>query len=165
MDYIHNEELIDPLQSLSIVAKGSVEAIGDEKENNTYKESHSEPDAMNETFRGLSIEPESLSYKDVLLMNKDMNENIKTSLGATEADGKRMRAWPKPKIVVKRVKRENLSEEPSHEIDVFDGAEDDGMNDIWYRLNVDKLSQILIRSRSNLSVKQKAQKDKRIAAK
>ena len=158
-----DEELL-ALSSLSLAHQGDEDRVNDE-ELTEAAESHSQPEQLQ--LNSLTIQAEvTLSYRDALLKNEDSRISDSLQEEREDSDRKRARTWPKPKIVVKQVKREKEEQpSPAHEIDVFDGAEEDGMADIWYRLNVDKLSQVLTRSRSNLSIKQKAQKEKRIAAK
>ena len=158
-----DEELL-ALSSLSLAHQGDEDRVNVE-ELTEAAESHSQPEQLQ--LNSLTIQAEvTLSYRDALLKNEDSLISDSLQEAREDSDRKRLRTWPKPKIVVKQVKREKEEQpSPAHEIDVFDGAEEDGMADIWYRLNVDKLSQVLTRSRSNLSIKQKAQKEKRIAAK
>ena len=105
-----------------------------------------------------------MSYRDALLRKvSDCTDDVQRE--GVEPERKKTRTWNPPKIVVKQVKKENEFG-PRESIDVFEGAEDDGMNDFLFRqIFLDKMSHVLVRARSNLSVKQKAQKEKRILAK
>lgn len=126
----------------------------------------SEEETLDKEMTDLNLDGDTapMSYRDALLRKaSDCTDDVQRE--GVEPERKKMRTWNPPKIVVKQVKKENefgLRES----IDVFEGAEDDGMNDFLFRqIFLDKMSHVLVRARSNLSVKQKAQKEKRIAAK
>lgn len=123
-------------------------------------------EALHKEMSDLDLDgaPKTYSYRDAL-MKSHSGVPDEAQQGGVEPVKKKIKTWSPPKIVVKQVKREREFD-PRDSVDVFEGAEDDGLDDFLFRqIYLDKLSHVLVRARSNLSVKQKAQKEKRIAAK
>ena len=110
----------------------------------------------------MTLDKKPFSYKDMLMRNKRPEE-----MGpATEKPETMYHQLPfkRARLVVKEVMRERGP--AANEIDVYDGAEEDGMSDLLYRHIDSKMSQVLVRSRGpNLTQKQAEVKAKRIANK
>jgi hypothetical protein len=110
----------------------------------------------------MTLDKKPFSYKDMLMRNKRPEE-----MGpATEKLETMYHQLPfkRARLVVKEVMRERGP--AANEIDVYDGAEEDGMSDLLYRHIDSKMSQVLVRSRGpNLTQKQAEVKAKRIANK